>query len=186
MTPALCGTCSAPSSPSGWCSPTPPTASVSSSPNQTTPNRLTPETLQLIGRAAAQDPALLVVLALVGVPRARASTGSERSPWSTWICPTPASISAAPPGQWTRSPRTRSASTSPTGTIVGRAGNPAPVGDPTHPFSWAPSFTRLAKQRVEAGGPVGSRILTVISASSSAQSADHRGGPCPGLFRAAR
>jgi len=35
-------------------------------------------------------------------------------------------------------------------------------------------------------GPVGSRILTVISASSSAQSADHRGGPCPGLFRAAR
>ena len=67
MTPALCGTCSAPSSPSGWCSPTPPTASVSSSPNQTTPNRLTPETLQLIGRAAAQDPALLVVLALVGV-----------------------------------------------------------------------------------------------------------------------
>jgi len=36
-------------------------------PNQTTPNRLTPETLQLIGRAAAQDPALLVVLALVGV-----------------------------------------------------------------------------------------------------------------------
>ena len=78
MTPALCGTCSAPSSPSGWCSPTPPTASVSSSPNQTTPNRLTPETLQLIGRAAAQDPALLVVLALVGVPRARASTGSER------------------------------------------------------------------------------------------------------------
>ena len=36
-------------------------------PNQTTPGRLTPETLQLIGRAAAQDPALLVVLALVGV-----------------------------------------------------------------------------------------------------------------------
>ena len=32
---------------------------MSSSPNQTTPNRLTPETLQLIGRAAAQDPALL-------------------------------------------------------------------------------------------------------------------------------
>lgn len=36
-------------------------------PNQTTPNRLTPETLQMIGRAAAQNPALRVVLALVGV-----------------------------------------------------------------------------------------------------------------------
>jgi hypothetical protein len=36
-------------------------------PNQTTPHRLTPEALQLVGRAAAQDPALLVVVALVGV-----------------------------------------------------------------------------------------------------------------------
>jgi len=36
-------------------------------PNQTTPNRLTPETLQMIGRAAAQNPALRVVLALLGV-----------------------------------------------------------------------------------------------------------------------
>jgi hypothetical protein len=95
-------------------------------PNQTTPNRLTPETLQLIGRAVAQDPALLVVLALVGVHALGPRQGPSASPWSTstwstWICPTPASISAAPPGQWTRSPRTRSASTSPTGTIVGRA-----------------------------------------------------------------
>lgn len=36
-------------------------------PNQTTPNRLTPETLQMIGRAAEWNPALRVVLALVGV-----------------------------------------------------------------------------------------------------------------------
>ena len=36
-------------------------------PNQTTPNQLTPEALQLIGQAAAQNPALRVVLALVGI-----------------------------------------------------------------------------------------------------------------------
>jgi hypothetical protein len=52
-------------------------------PNQTTPHRLTPETLKLIGRAAAQDPALLVVLALVGVPRARVWTGPSAHPGAT-------------------------------------------------------------------------------------------------------
>lgn len=36
-------------------------------PNQTTPSRLTPDALQLIGQAAARNPALRVVLALVGV-----------------------------------------------------------------------------------------------------------------------
>src|SRR5664279_1482012 len=67
MTPALCGTCSAPSSPERLVFTNPTDRVRVVKPNQTTPNRLTPETLQLIGRAAAQDPALLVVLALVGV-----------------------------------------------------------------------------------------------------------------------
>src|SRR5664279_2973905 len=120
MTPALCGTCSAPSSPKRLVFTNPTDRVRVVKPNQTTPNRLTPETLQLIGRAAAQDPALLVVLALVGV-HALGPGQARLLTWSNWICPTPASISAAPPGQWTHSPRTRSASTSPTGTLVGRA-----------------------------------------------------------------
>ena len=34
-----------------------------------------------------------------------------------------------------------------------RTGNPAPAGDPTHPFSWAPSFTRLANNESKPEGP---------------------------------
>jgi hypothetical protein len=72
-------------------------------PNQTTPNRLTPESLQLIGRAAAQTPpcgscSLLSVSTRSGLDK------PDCSPWNSSICPTPASMSAAPPGQWTRSP----------------------------------------------------------------------------------
>jgi len=124
-------------------------------PNQTTPNRLTPETLQLIGRAAAQDPALLGRgLALVGVHAARASTGSECSPWSTWICPTPGSISAAPPG--TMDPFTADA----IGRYLAyrhnrwpRTGNPHLLVTRRAPFSWAPSLPGWQNNESKPEGP---------------------------------
>ena len=81
-------------------------------PNQTTPNPgSTPETLQLIrsGRGAGPRPAGRG-LALVGVHALGPRQVRALHPGAPGICPTPASISAAPPGQWTRSPRTRSAS----------------------------------------------------------------------------
>jgi hypothetical protein len=84
-----------------------------------------------------------------------------------------------PSGWWSPTPPTPAS---------GCVGSPAGAGLPVRgPFSWAPSLPGWQNNESKPGGPpVGSRILTVISASSSAQSADHRGGPCPVLFRAAR